>query len=114
MHRVRAKGMALTSYLIDLADAWLTPLGFSVATPRDPARRGAHVSLQHEHAWPICQAYIDKGRVIPDFRSPDRLRLGPAPLTTHFVDIWEGLLRLRTLVESGDYESYATAHTRVT
>jgi kynureninase len=114
MDRVRAKGTALTSYLIDLADAWLTPLGFSVATPRDPARRGAHVSLQHEQAWPICQAYIDRSRVIPDFRSPDRLRLGPAPLTTRFVDVWEGLLRLRTLVENGEYESYATVHSRVT
>jgi kynureninase len=114
MDRVRAKGTALTSYLIDLADAWLTPLGFSVATPRDPARRGAHVSLRHEQAWPICQAYIDRSRVIPDFRSPDRLRLGPAPLTTRFVDVWEGLLRLRTLVENGEYESYATVHSRVT
>ena len=114
MHRVRAKGTALTSYLIDLADAWLTPLGFSVATPRDPERRGAHVSLRHEQAWPICEAYIDRARVIPDFRSPDRLRLGPAPLTTRFIDVWEALSRLRALVENGEYKSYATARSRVT
>ena len=114
MHRVRAKGIALTSYLIDLADTWLAPLGFAVATPRDPARRGAHVSLRHEQAWPICQAYIERGRAIPDFREPDRLRLGLAPLTTRFVDVWEGVSRLRTLVADREHEHYPPAPSRVT
>jgi kynureninase len=114
MHRVRTKGVALTSYLVDLADAWLAPLRFSVATPRDPSRRGAQVSLQHQQAWQICQAYIEKARVIPDFRAPDRLRLGLAPLTTRFVDVWEGLARLRALVERGEHESYPAVPSRVT
>ncbi len=114
MYRVRAKGIALTSYLIDLADAWLAPLGFSVATPRDPERRGAQVSLRHDQAWQICQAYIEKARVIPDFRGPDRLRLGLSPLTTSFVDVWDGLSRLRALVENGDHQSYPASASRVT
>lgn len=114
MGRVRAKGMALTSYLIDLADEWLAPLGFTVASPRDAGQRGSHVALAHPDAWPICQALIERERVIPDFRAPDRLRFGLAPLTTRFTDVWEGMARLRRLVESGEYATYATTRARVT
>ena len=45
--RLRAKGQAMTSYLVTLSDAWLAPLGFRLASPRDPALRGSHVSLEH-------------------------------------------------------------------
>src|SRR5258705_8164488 len=54
--RIAAKARALTTYAVDLADAWLTPLGFTLASPRDPARPGAHIALQHPHAWQISQA----------------------------------------------------------
>ena len=74
---LRDKGIQLTSYLIELADAWLTPLGCELASPRDPARRGSHVTLHHLEAGRISQALIRAG-VIGDFRTPDRLRLGPA------------------------------------
>ena len=73
--RIAAKARALTTYAVDLADAWLTPLGFTLASPRDPARRGAHIALHHTCAWQISQALRAAG-VIPDFRTPDRLRLG--------------------------------------
>jgi kynureninase len=95
--RLRAKGMALTTYLIELADEWLAPFGFSVASPRDPARRGSHVSLSHPDAEPITAALIADG-VVPDFRAPDRLRLGPAPLSTRFTDVWDALDRVRSVV----------------
>ncbi len=111
---LRAKGQALTSYLIDLADAWLTPLGFRLASPRDACRRGSHVTLHHPDAWRICRALIERYDVVPDFRTPDRLRLGPAPLTTSYADVWEGLDRLRRLIESGAHESYPTQRSRVT
>ncbi|HEX6470979.1 MAG TPA: kynureninase [Streptosporangiaceae bacterium] len=109
--RLRAKGVALTSYLIELADAWLP--GFAVATPRDPARRGAHVSLSHPEAWRVTRALID-AKVIPDYRGPDRIRLGPVPVYTRFVDVWEGMARLRDIVESKAYERYPTERSRVT
>ena len=64
--------------LIALADEWLAPLGFTVATPRDPRRRGSHVSLAHPDAQQISQALIRAG-VVGDYRTPGRLRLGPAP-----------------------------------
>ncbi|CAN5218168.1 aminotransferase class V-fold PLP-dependent enzyme [soil metagenome] len=111
---LRTKGQALTAYLIGLADEWLTPLGFRLASPREADRRGAHVTLQHPDAWRICQALIERYDVIPDFRTPDRLRLGPAPLTTRYVDVWDGLDRLRRLVQAGVHEEFQAERGRVT
>lgn len=111
--RLRDKGRRMTSYLVDLADAWLAPHDFRLASPRDPARRGSHVSLHHLQAWQVCQALLDRG-VVPDFRAPDRLRLGPAPLTTSYVEVWDGLDRLRRLVAAGEHEGYAREPARVT
>jgi len=88
--RIRRKGQQLTTYLIELADAWLAPLGFAVASPRDPDRRGSHVSLYHPDADLISQALIARG-VVPDYRTPGRLRLGLAPVTTRFTDVWDAL-----------------------
>jgi kynureninase len=109
--RLRDKGIALTEYLIELAEAWLPSL--TLATPRDPARRGSHVSLSHPEAWRLTQALIQAG-VIPDFRTPDRLRLGPAPITTRFVDVWDGMDRLRRIVDSGSYLDFPAELSRVT
>jgi len=111
--RLRAKGIALTGYLIDLADAWLVPHGFSVASPRDPARRGSHVTLRHPDAWRISQVLIRAG-VIGDYRTPDRLRLGPAPAYTRYVDVWDALDRLRTIMAEGTYLAFDATRGRVT
>lgn len=111
---LRAEGTALTSYLIELADAWLAPLGFAVASPRDPARRGSHVCLYHPDAWRISQALIERAAVVPDYRTPDRLRLGPAPLTTGYTDVWDALDRLRRLVADGVHEEFSAERARVT
>ena len=113
IERLRAKAEALTSYAVELHDAWLAPLGFELWSPRDPARRGAHVSVRHDQAWPICRALIERAKVIPDFREPDLIRLGFAPLYTRFADVYEALDRLRGLVERGDYDS-TTPRSRVT
>jgi kynureninase len=90
IHALRTKGIRLTSYLVALADAWLAPLGCVLASPRDPARRGSHVCLRHPEAWQISQALSDAG-VVADYRAPDRLRLGPAPITTRFTDVWAAM-----------------------
>ena len=87
IERIRAKAEALTTYLVELHDAWLAPLGFELGSPRDARRRGAHVSLRHAEAWPISRALIERARVIPDFRGPDSIRLGLPPLYTRFVDV---------------------------
>ena len=111
--RLAAKGRALTGLLVALADAWLAPHGVVVASPRDPARRGSHVTLAHPQAWQLTQALLDRG-VVPDFRTPARLRLGPAPLYTRFVDVWDAMDRLRGLLADGGHERYPTDPGRVT
>ncbi|MGH8891576.1 MAG: kynureninase, partial [Acidothermaceae bacterium] len=114
IERLRAKGIALTSYLVDLADEWLVPLGFEVATPRDPARRGSHVSLKHADADRISVALIEQAQVIPDFRRPDLVRLGCSPLTTSFAEVHEAMRRLRDLVSSGRHLEIDMRERRVT
>ena len=101
IHAIRTKGIALTEFAVKLADAALAPLGVSVASPRDPARRGAHVALAHPDAKALCAGLIE-GRVIPDFRRPDVIRFGFSPLTTRFVDVWDGVAALRELLRVRD------------
>lgn len=111
---LRTKGASLTSYLIDLADTWLAPLGFTLASPRDSGDRGSHVALHHPDAWRISQALVERGKVIPDYRTPERLRLGAAPLTTSYTDVWDALDRLRDLVTRGVHEEFSFETARVT
>jgi kynureninase len=99
---LRAKSAALTSYLIELADEWLTSLGFTVASPRDETRRGGHVSLAHDDAWQISQALI-REKVVVDYRTPDRVRLGPVPITTRFTDVFDALEKLRKIAADKSY-----------
>jgi kynureninase len=98
MDAIRAKGIALTEYAISLLDAWLAPLGCSLGSPRDPARRGAHISIRHPDARRLTRALIDQN-VLPDFRAPDSIRIGLSPLTTSFDDVHRGLSSLRMLLQ---------------
>jgi kynureninase len=111
LHR---KAIALTELIVALHDAWLAPLGFSLGTPRDPAARGSHVALQHPQAWQITRALIERAGVVPDFRGPDAVRLGVAPLYTRHVDVWDALARLRELVARGEHETVDPRPGRVT
>ena len=113
LDRLRAKGVALTSYVVSLADAWLVPLGFSLASPRDPARRGSHVTLRHPEALRICRALTADAGVLPDFRGPDRVRLGPAPVATRFTEVWDALDRLRRLVAAGEHLRHSAEPGRI-
>jgi kynureninase len=112
--RLYEKATALCELIVALHDDWLAPLGFALGSPRDPARRGSHVSLRHDEAWPICRALIERANVVPDFRGPDSIRLGVAPLYTRFVDVWDALDRLRALVARGDQRLVDQERSRVT
>jgi len=114
MERIRAKSILLTSYLIYLLETVLGPLGFTLGSPADPSQRGSHVSLRHPDAYRINRALIEEMGVIPDFREPDNLRLGLAPLYTRFTDVWEAVDRIRQVVETGRYRLYAEERLRVT
>jgi kynureninase len=111
--RLRAKGTALTGYLISLADAWLTRYGIAVASPRQDQRRGAHVTLAHRHAWPVSQALTGEN-VIGDYRTPDRIRLGPAPAYTRFTDVWDAMHTLRRVLASRSYQHLPAQRSVVT
>ncbi|MEY9934234.1 kynureninase [Catenulispora sp. GP43] len=111
---LRDKGVALTEYAIELFDAWLAPLGFTLGSPRDFAVRGNHVSVRHPEAYRICRALIEAHNVIPDFRNPDRVRLGMAPATTRFVDVWDAFDAMRRIVETKAYEKIDPTRTDVT
>jgi kynureninase len=111
---LRAKSVAQTELLIALHDEWLEPLGFTLGSPREAAKRGSHVSLNHPEAWPICRALIERADVIPDFRGPDSVRLGIAPLYTRFVDVYDALDRLRDLVARGVQREVDQTRSRVT
>ena len=114
VERLREKSRALTQVVVDLHDAWLAPLGFELGTPRDPARRGAHISLRHPDAWRICRALIERADVIPDFRQPDSIRYGLPPIYTRFVDAWDAVDRLRRLVEDEVHLEVEAGAARVT
>jgi len=98
---IREKGIALTSFAIALVDERLAQLGVSIASPRDPAVRGAHVALAVEGASELCAALRARD-VVVDFRRPDVIRFGLSPLTTRFVDVWDGVEALRELLQARD------------
>jgi kynureninase len=104
--RVREKSVQQTEYLIGLWDAVLRPLGFSLNSPRDPGRRGSHVSFGHPEGWRIDRALIEEMNVVPDFREPDNIRFGVAPLYTSFAEVHEAVRRLASVVTERRYERY--------
>ncbi|HUH85702.1 MAG TPA: kynureninase [Stellaceae bacterium] len=96
---LRAKSQALTESFIAAVEALAVGLGLTLATPRDGARRGSQVSFRHTQAWPVMQALIQRG-VIGDFRAPDLLRFGFAPLYTRFVDAWNAAEALADILKT--------------
>jgi kynureninase len=108
MAQVRAKSLSLTSLFIDLADEVLAPLGFTMATPRTPSERGSQVSLRHPDAYAIVQALIER-RVVGDYREPDLVRLGFAPLYLRHCDVVRAVEQIAAVVTAGEHrqERYA-------
>jgi len=102
---LRSRSLRQTGFLIDLAQELLSDLGFRVATPREPERRGGHVALEHPEAARLCRALKDQG-VVPDFRPPGLVRLGPHPLYTTFAEIAQAVEVLRDIARSGAHLAY--------
>ena len=103
-----------TQMMIDLYDEWLAPLGLELNTSRDPKERGGHISLVHPDAAQICVAMRTMSNVIPDYRTPNSIRLAISPLPTSYVEIWDGFARMRDLVASGRYKEVKEGGSRVT
>jgi kynureninase len=111
---LRAKSVLMTDYASFLTDEVLAPFGFSLGSPRDSAKRGSHISIRHEEGYRINRAMIEELNVIPDFRAPDNIRLGFAPLYISFTDIWEGFDRIKRVMEEKKYEKYPKRKLTVT
>lgn len=104
MSAIRAKSIALTDLFIELVKSRCAGHNISIVTPLDATARGSQVNLAHDEGYPIMQALIARS-VIGDFRAPDILRFGFAPLYTRFVDVWDAVDRLGSVLGNGEWRA---------
>lgn len=97
------KSQALCSLFIELVEKRCAGLGLTLVTPRDPDRRGSHVSFAHADGYPVMQALIAR-RLIGDFRAPDILRFGFTPLYLGYEDVWRAVDILHDVLASGSWD----------
>ena len=93
---VREKSLRLAELFMELMSQ---DSEFQLLTPREPSARGSQVAYAHPHGYAIMQALIERG-VIGDFRAPDVLRFGLAPLYVRFVDVWDAVATLREVMRT--------------
>jgi kynureninase len=93
-----AKSVALFDLFAALVEAHCPEL--ACISPREPERRGSHISFRHPHAFELCQALIADG-VIGDFRAPDVVRFGLTPLYLGYEDTWQAVERMRAILDTG-------------
>jgi kynureninase len=115
IERIREKSIKITGYLMYLIDEMLgkAPYNYSIATPREPERRGGHVGVAHNEGWRINQALIAHG-VIPDFRPPNIIRLAPIPLYVTYLDIWKVAQHLKAVIDNKEYQKFKDERSTVT
>ena len=103
-----------TEMMIALFDEWLAPLGFELLTPRKANERGGHITIGHEDAKKIATAMRVMSKVVPDYRTPNSIRLAISPLPTSYVEVYDGFTRLKELVETKKYLEIEDNGSRVT
>ncbi len=99
---LRAKSHSLTDLFIGLVESRCASHGLELVTPREPARRGSHVSFRSAEGYGIVQALIARG-VTGDFRAPDVLRFGFTPLYTRYVDVWDAVEALVAVLDGREW-----------
>lgn len=102
---IRSKSLTQTDYMMFLIKEELRDFQFIIANPVDNERRGGHIYLVHEEAARICKALKDH-RVIPDFRSPNGIRLAPVALYNSFEDVWNTVQILKKIMTEETYKKY--------
>ncbi len=111
---IASKAAIGTQMMIDLYDAWLADLGITLLTSRNAKERGGHITLGHPDAARICIALRQFANVIPDYRTPNSIRLAISPLPTSYVEVWDGFQRIRDLVATRQFENVEEGGSRVT
>jgi kynureninase len=101
MADVEAKAMRLATLFIDEVEARCGDAGRLVG-PRDPAKRGSHVSFAHPEGYAIVQALIARG-IVGDFRTPDLMRFGFAPLYNGFEEAWRTAQAIGDILETREW-----------
>ncbi|GIP29351.1 kynureninase [Paenibacillus sp. J23TS9] len=107
IEQIRQKSLHISRYMIDLINHELQGLGYTIANPMDDARRGGHISLEHDEAIRICKA-LKQNQVIPDYRSPNVVRLAPVALYTTYEDVWKTVQILKLIIVEKQYEAFDT------
>jgi kynureninase len=102
LEALQRKAATLCDLFVRLVEERCGFAGLTLISPRDAESRGSHVSFAHPAGYEIVQALIARG-VIGDFRAPDVLRFGFTPLYLRFVDVWDAVLTMRDVLESGEY-----------
>jgi len=118
MDRIRKKSLMQSKFMIEMIQEFLVPLGFKFSSPLNDNIRGSHISIQHPEAYRISQAMIEPNDgskiMIPDFRPPNNIRLGIAPLYNSFLDIYETVELLYKIVKEGQFKEYSSEKKLVT
>ena len=103
MDRLRRKSLALTDFVMAMADAELTAEDVTIVTPREADKRGGHVAMRHPEAMRICKTLRAAG-IVPDYRPPDIIRFAPVALYSSFADCCQTIRVLKSILESRAYE----------
>jgi len=115
---LREKSLDQSRFLIEMIKKELMPLGFRFGSPLDNEKRGSHVSIQHPEGYRINRAMIEPENdaipIIPDFRPPENIRLGIAPLYNSYMDLYYTVERIKEIVETGEFERFGEERLEVT
>jgi kynureninase len=103
MTALRQKSVDLGELFIALVEEQCGEYGVELVSPRNPEDRGSQVSFRHPEAYAVMQALIDRG-FIGDFRAPNILRFGFAPLYIRFADVWDAAAALREVLATGAWD----------
>ncbi|WP_091587249.1 kynureninase [Alteribacillus bidgolensis] len=106
INSIRKKSLALTDYMLDLITYELKEFGFEIVTPLEHSKRGGHILLKHPYSASICKA-LKSARIIPDYREPNFIRLGPVALYNSFHDIWKTIQSLKQIMTEEKYKNFA-------
>jgi kynureninase len=107
---IRQKSEILGNYLMEKIRSELIPLGFKLESPEGHENRGSHITISHQESWRICQCLLHpkerEPKITIDFRPDKYIRIGMAPLYTRYIDLWQTIERLRTIVENNEFEQH--------
>ncbi|MCT8138577.1 kynureninase [Anaerobacillus sp. CMMVII] len=103
--RIREKSVKLTEYMLELIDLELKDYQFIIRNPREAKMRGGHIFLEHKEAARICKA-LKENKIIPDFRSPNGIRLAPVALYNTFTEVWDVVQKLKKIMKEEQYKKF--------